>query len=132
MVAIGGTGTTQQAQQTEPLSAIVSLAQRDESVAKVLRIYHASQHPWKDLYPIYKIIKYDLGDQFDDLSRTWVSGHQLTRFKRTANHPEAAGDGARHGVNAEEPPGNPMTASEGREFIETLMNRWLEWKLSGG
>jgi hypothetical protein len=128
VAVVGGTNTTEQAQQEDPLVSWSVLSESDEMVARVLRLYAKANQVWKDCYPIYEIVEADIGGETALVSKGWVSRNQITRFARTAGHPKAAGDHARHGVSRVEPPPNPMTDAEGKAFIESLLTSWLTFK----
>jgi hypothetical protein len=55
----------------------------------------------------------------------WASEAQLRRFKHSANSVKAAGDEARHGVEATAPPVDPMTITEAKSLVDILLARWL-------
>jgi hypothetical protein len=124
----GGAETSEPVQQVDPLNALCSLADTDETVARVMSMYGKARGPWKDLYPIYEIIESSVGGEDPLVSKEWTSRNQISRFTRTAGHPKVAGDEARHGVSTAEPPPNPMTPAEGWAFIELLVSQWLEFK----
>lgn len=128
IVKIGAEGTTESVQQEDDLVGWFSLADKDETVARVLNLFGNVVQTWKDLYPIYEIIESDVGGEDSLVSKGWTSRNQIERFSRTSNHSQAAGDGARHGVSRAQPPSNPMTPAEGRAFIESLMTSWLRSK----
>jgi hypothetical protein len=117
-------------QEEDPLVAWFALAESDQQVARVLSMYANVVQPWKDLTPIFEIIAWDVGGKDVLASKGWTSRNQITRFTRTSNHPEAAGEGARHGVREDEPPPNPMTEAEASEFVRSLMIQWLTFKQS--
>lgn len=123
--ALGGRDTAR-----DPLPALLMLPETDTVVAHALWLYGIAEQPWKDLYPIYECIKSDLGGKKSLQEKGWVSGNQIERFTRTANHPEASGEGSRHGASPKEPLPNPMTEDEAWAFIRSLLSQWLEFKQS--
>ncbi len=83
----------------------------------------------KDLTPltmghIANLIQADMGSAIKDL----VPKNQLTRFHRSINHPDVFKEQARHIVSEQDPPPNPMSWDEAREFTRDLAARWLEKK----
>jgi hypothetical protein len=126
-VKIGEGGTAEPVQQVDPVCLWFSLAEANETVARVLRMYGEAVQPWKDLYPIYEIIESSVGGEDALVSKEWTSRNQISRFTRTAGHPKVAGDEARHGVSTVEPPPNPMTPAEAWTFIGSLLNQWLRF-----
>jgi hypothetical protein len=85
--------------------------------------------PWKDFYPIYEIVRKDVGGEEKLVSKGWTSMTQIRRFRHTANSPEAV-EGSRHGVPTGTPPTNPMTPAEAMEFIRSLIIQWITYKQS--
>jgi len=122
VITEGGTDKTAP-QQENPFATWLSLAETDQKIAQVLEMYgNASpSEPWKDLYPIFEIIRADVGGEDGLVSKGWINITQISRFRHTANHPEAAGEGARHGVSTYDPPKNPMTIAEAGVFIKSLL-----------
>ena len=78
---------------------------------------------WADLYKVHELVQADVNG---DMSRLGVSKTALARFSRTANHPDAIGDEARHAVSNQEPPPRPMSHQEACEFVETLIRAWMQ------
>lgn len=100
-----------------------SSAQKDESIAKALRIF-SREHTWDNLYRVFEVVQSDVGNMMFDLS--WVSKREVACFKRTANSAAALGDEARHGVEHTQPPTSPMSRSEAIEFVRKLLVAWLD------
>jgi len=71
----------------------------------------------------------DVGGTSNIIKRGWATDKSITRFKRTAQSPEVIGDLARHGIQKDEPPEDPMTVSEAKSFIETILHKWLRSKI---
>jgi hypothetical protein len=121
-------------QQEDPFAAWLSLTETDQKIAQVLKMYGdaSPSEPWKDYYPIFEIIRADtaVGGENGIVRMGWATRAQIVRFRHTANHPEVAGEGARHGVSTEDLPKNPMTIAEAGVFIKSLLSQWLEFKQS--
>lgn len=116
--------------QSKPADSVpswIELGRTTSGVSKALRLYGQAQHDWVSLYRIYEVIKEDVGTQLI-YAEGWVTKAAITNFSRTANHPEAAGDAARHGATNDQPPPNPMALSEACAIIELLLHRWLDYK----
>ena len=81
---------------TEPTSVEewVGLANRDERVAKALRILGTRERTWAELYKLYEIVLVDIGDKI--IVDGWATKKKLNLFTRTANSAGAVGDDARH------------------------------------
>jgi hypothetical protein len=71
---------------------------------------------------IFDIVQDDLAHDIRQLT----TGRQATRFCRSINHPAVFGEEARHIVSSQEPPSDPMTLNEARDFVTMLATRWLE------
>jgi hypothetical protein len=99
----------------------LALAARDPDAAKALSFW-AKPHDWATLYKVWEIIR----DGEEVQNKGWASGNEITRFTRTANHQEAAGDDARHSRLKADPPPNPMTLGEADGFIGRLLRTWLD------
>jgi len=95
---------------------ILTRAINDEVLLKILRLLQREAN-WDDLYRIYELLK-----QHNEPA---IEKHSIksdrTRFTRTANHPVAARDQARHGTSNDQPPPNPMTLLEAEAFILQLI-----------
>ena len=81
---------------------------------------------WSDLYKAFEIIASENGGERKICEMSWCSQRELTRFKRTANHPGGSGSGARHSAVASEPPDNPMSGREAQFFLLHLAHLWSE------
>lgn len=101
----------------------VAPALENPTVLEVLRLSKDEQNPL-NLGHIFDLIQADIGGEIEEL----VSQTQITRFTRSINHPEVFGKKSRHAVSNQEPPPNPMSLSEAREFVSTLLERWIEQK----
>jgi hypothetical protein len=97
----------------------MELAVQDDKVAKVLRWWGNKPHDWFNLYKVFEILQ-------DKVTQNqWASRNEVGRFTRTANHEQAAGEGARHARSRTVPPARPMTLSEADAFVERLVVEWL-------
>jgi hypothetical protein len=103
----------------------MTVAGRDPSVRKALRLYGGSPTPSPAaLYNIFEIIEQDVGGRLT----AWVSGNQISRFTHSVNSADALGDAARHGGQRSQPPPDPMGVEEADAFIRSLLKKWLEEK----
>lgn len=106
---------------------IFELSLRDEKVQKVLKlVYKKGTKDWVNLYRIYEIIKSDI----DPVKQGWAESKVINNFKHTANHPAAAGDGARHGFMKSQAPRNPMNIVDAKQLIETIVKKWIIYKVN--
>ena len=108
-----------------PLSEWIRLGTTDSVAAKLFRLLSKPSQDWPDLYRIFEIIVADAGGKSSVVSRQWATGRSLDRFKHTANSPGATGDSARHGVDQFQAPLDPMTLSEAKSLINSLVQQWL-------
>jgi hypothetical protein len=106
------------------LQSWVEVAARDAKVEKALRIFGSRAHNWVNLYNVYEAIQSDVGLKkiTDD---GWATKTRIRLFKHTADSEAAVGDDARHGHQKDRPPKNPMSLSEAKALIETILRRWL-------
>jgi hypothetical protein len=74
---------------------------------------------WRLLYVVFEIVEDLVGKR--NLPKLGVSGHQIDRFKHTANSRRALGTKARHGHRRDAAPKRPMTFTEARVLIRRLL-----------
>lgn len=102
---------------------VVDLADLVAEVDEVGRIWTQERNPIA-LYKILEIIRsYDRDGPCD--IRGLAGDADIRRFKHTANHPDGAGDRARHARLAADPPANPMSEPEMVLFVADLVRTWL-------
>jgi hypothetical protein len=107
------------------------LAEKDETVKNVFRLFRKwDRRNWSDLYKVYEIVDKDAGKINKKIHRIkqWITKKKIDDFKHTANSQKAIGDDARHGVEDEDPPKEPMSLSEADALIRNLLQKWLQWK----
>lgn len=127
-MVVGEDGVEREITHSWPIGNWLSVAARDEVVARVLTLYRESPLTWSSLYRIFEIIRADCGGQHKLERLEWVPASTSRLFMQTANHPAAIGNAARHGVNNEQPPLNPMHLSEAQSFIQMITFKWLQAK----
>ena len=123
-------GTIQEVHQADPIPDWIKVAQGDENVAKVLRLLGNVGYDWVNLYRIYEVMEEDVGGISKITQEGWATETAIRRFKHTGNSVGAIGDEARHGIETTQPPKNPMTFSEAKSLIETIVHNWLRSKVS--
>ena len=128
-VTIQQDGTTVEHHPADAIHHWIEVAQRDASVAKVLRLLALSRD-WVNLYRVLEVIEEDLRGRTALASAGWVTASALRRFKHTANSVGATGDDARHGKESGTPPKSPMMLSEAAAMVEFVVHRWLQEKLA--
>jgi len=103
----------------------MKLAEEDEIVKNVFRQITEFEHNWINLYKVYEIVNKDAGKKKIE---QWITKDKISQFKHTANSQSAIGDDARHGVDHNDPPKEPMSLYEADALIMTLLQKWLQWK----
>lgn len=123
-------GTIKKIHQADPIPSWVEIGRNDANVAKVLRLWGVGPHDWVSLYRIYEVVESDVGGFSTIVNMGWVTKSGIKRFKHTANSPGAIGDKARHGARhgKDIPPKSPMTFSEAKSLIETILHNWIRSK----
>lgn len=106
------------------------LVEEDEIVKDVFRQFREFDPNWINFYKIYEIVKKDAGEINKKIDRIeqWITKDKIRQFKHTANSRRAIGDDARYGVDDNDPPKEPMSLSEAKALIMTLLQKWLQWK----
>jgi len=122
-------GTVETHHPVDPGPNWVKAALQDEVVARALRIRNAGDLEWVDIYKLYEVIESDIS-LAKMKTKGWVTNRQVDRFKRTANSQKAIGDKARHGRDPYEPPTDPLSLSEARALIDSLIKVWLDEKVN--
>ena len=101
------------------------LAEEDEIVENVFRLFREFDRNWINLYKVYEIVEKNAGKKKIE---QWIIKDKIRQFKHTANSQSAIGDDARHGVDHNDPPKEPMSESEAQALIRNLVKQWLQWK----
>jgi hypothetical protein len=117
-------GPTQVQRPADPIVPLVKKALSDPNVAKVLRLRDSANLSWVELYRVFEVVEGSIAPASID-SRGWATKSELRLFKHTANSVAAAGDEARHGSEATQPPKDPMSIDEARALIDRIIRSWL-------
>ena len=125
---VGADGTVREIRQVSLIPNWVADAQRDENVAKVLRLFGIGHRNWVNLYRIYELVENDIGGISNIVKKGWATRKAIERFNHTANSPGAIGNESRHGKQTSQPPKDPMTLSEAKSLVETILHNWLRMK----
>lgn len=120
-VVIGGGTVAPPAPGTLETDRILRAGLGDPAAQKALRIWGRGPRDWHRLSNIIEIVKANA----NITANGWASARQVERFDRTANHPDAAGDDARHGLVRVQPPPSPMTLAEAETLVGTVLESWL-------
>ncbi len=117
-------GTVERHLPADPIVEASRKASESEAVRKVLRMRDRDELVWIDLTVIAEVIEAE-GFKFTKRDKD-----DLGRLTGSANHPDVAGDLARHGAPKWDPPPEHkrMKLEEGREFIDRIIRDWLSSK----
>lgn len=117
-------GTVERHLPADPVKGASDSAAKSEAVRKVLRLRDRPELVWIDLTVIAEVI------QADGFKLSKGEEDDLRRLTGSANHPEVAGDLARHGAPNWDPPPEHrrMKLHEARAYIDRLIRRWLASK----
>lgn len=125
---IAENGTVKEIRQSDAIPSWLLAAERDNNVAKVLRLFGAGGSDWISLYKIYEIIEVDVGNASNIEKKGWATKKAIKRFKHTANSPGILGDDSRHGIERTKPPKDPMLLTEAKSLVEGITKNWLRSK----
>ena len=108
--------------------SLLAVADQDAKVKESLRMLGSLEPTWANLHKVFEIIQSDIGGQM--YKHGWVTKKEGNRFTQTANSALAIGDAARHPVDEKkyQPPQNPMSLSEARSLIRSLISKWVQSK----
>jgi len=110
---------------TPTAAALSSKAHANPALMEaVARLGASPDLSWDDLYKIFEVLRDDAGGGDALRRRVALSKTEVARFTQSANHPQASGDLARHARMSQQPPADPLTLEEGRQFIRDLITRW--------
>lgn len=121
-------GTVEEFHPADPITQWMPVALSDDAVANVLRIVSSGTLDWVNLYRIFEIITADVGGLDAIANNDWATKTSMKLFKHTANSPGALGLDARHGAESTQPPPKPMTISEARSLMNSIVHAWLRIK----
>lgn len=99
-------------------------AQNDPKKTKILRLLSYRNLDWVSLYRIYEVIFSEVGTRIF----SWVNKSKIKNFKHTSNSVSSIGDAARHGIEKEALPSNPMTLIEAQKIIMLIIEKYLSTK----
>jgi hypothetical protein len=114
----------------DPALQIFGLRETEANAPDVLRLIATRDLDWATLYKVLEIIQNDVGGDKAIAELGWASRKRLGVFTTSANHPEASGDDARH-ARMKGTPTDTMTLAEGRAFLQSLVQAWLQWLIAG-
>ncbi len=113
--------------QLTPVKSMLPVWKANTGVREALFYLGAEGNVWANLYKACEIVEDHVGgDPKAIFHNGWCSRSEWERFRRTANHQEAAGRFSRHARSKVKPPPDPMTAAEARSLVACLMNKWIQ------
>jgi hypothetical protein len=112
--------------QPSALESLLEVAQKHKVVADALTFYR--EDTWISFYKAYEIISDDVHGMHQIIKNGWAVNSDISRFTQTAQSRAALGDSARHASKKYRPPAKPMTLSEARVLIKTILSRWISSK----
>jgi hypothetical protein len=118
-------GSIEERRPSDPAPAWLVKALDTPEAARALRLRDKRDLSWTDLYRLFEVVVGGAGGTEVIINEGWASRGQLSRFTHSANSVSAAGDLARHGVERNAPPADPMSISEARSLVDILLSRWL-------
>jgi hypothetical protein len=119
-------GTVEERRASDPAPKWLSAALTDTKIARALALRDATSLSWIDLYRLFEVISAGAGGDNQLVSLGWTSRATISRFKHSANSVTVAGDDARHGVETTDPPSNPISHGQAKEFVDSLLRHWFE------
>lgn len=125
LVVTRADGSVEEHRAGDPISGWLSRASADPNLLRALRLRDADLLSWSDLYRLFEVIEASVGGETVIVQKEWASRSDLRRFRHSANSVSVAGDEARHGVERQEPPAQPMCLADARTFIDGLLRAWL-------
>ena len=123
-------GTIEESHPADLVKDWAGIALRCDAVAKIFEILSGGVLDWVNLYRIFEIVADDLGGLESIDASGWVTKASMKLFKHTANSPSALGLEARHGASRTQPPIHPMSISEARALVNSIVHAWLRSKVS--
>ena len=104
---------------------LTQLAVENEKVRELVGLLDKGDD-WVDLYRIYEFVQANIEGEDNIVERGWWSSNEKNLFKRTANSRDAIGDDARHGQERIPAPDDPMSYSDAKALVDSLVRNWLE------
>lgn len=126
VTVITADGSEKVANQPSALESLLEVAQKHNVVADALSFNR--DDTWVSLYKAYEIIRDDVGGKHQIIKNGWSVDSDINRFTQTAQSRAALGDSARHASEKYKPPAQPMTLSEAKALIKTILSRWVASK----
>jgi hypothetical protein len=130
LTVTGPDGQAKPATPNDPIQNLITLAEIDETVAKVLRLSRSDLQDWPALYRLFEVLQAAEGGPAKLASLGGVTRQQLQSFTATANSPALTGDASRHGVQSGSPPSRAISLPEAVQLLRHLCRAWLLSRVS--
>jgi len=98
----------------------------NENIAKALQWVSRRPTTWGNLYKAFELVRAYGRNEREMIAGGWASKADISLFRQTANSVGAIGDDARHGVDQEDPPKQPMDISTAAALVRRLVKAWIE------
>jgi hypothetical protein len=109
-----------------PITSILVALKSNTDVQEALYYLGAEGNVWANLYKACEVVEDYAGGAKAMFQNGWCSRSAWERFRRTANHQEAIGRFSRHARSQVEPPPDPMTVEDARQFAAELVKLWIQ------
>lgn len=109
------------ARERAALISRVARAIADPTLIQIIRLVRASNLTMTEAGHIVDIVHDALEGELGALT----TKDELSRFRRSINHPKVMGLSARHAVTNVDPPPKPMTENEARSYAKRIGREWL-------
>lgn len=104
--------------------SMATIAERDDRVADALRYFAKGDYP--NLYKAWEVVGEAVNSEHNIIKKGWATKKTKDRFTRTAQSRKVLGDEARHAIDKQDPPKNPMPLDEARAFVKSVMEAWTK------
>jgi hypothetical protein len=110
-----------------PWPVRLALAEQNQDVREVLEILgHSERLGWHDLFKVHERIQESINGSIP--KRGWASKADDAAFSASANRRDVSGKEARHARTEKgPPPKRTMTIEDGRQYISTIVAKWLDY-----
>jgi hypothetical protein len=98
----------------------------NENIAKALQWVSRRPTTWGNLYKAFELVRAYGRNEREMIAGGWTTKADISLLRRTANSVGAIGDDARHGVDQEGPPKQPMDISTAAALVRRLVKTWIE------
>jgi hypothetical protein len=123
-----GENNTVAAPVMHPAANLLLISQKDEGIAKVLRLQER-KGDWINLYRILEVIREDMGGDPAIAAKGWANESDIEAFTASANNTAVTGDDSRHGNLKSKRPKRTMSLTKARHVIAGITRGWFDYKM---